>query len=403
MPPPSSAPPSPPAEMVRPPDDDTPFTPESGSSDPIAWCAVRDEISECRTFVAMLNDASSATWTCEKRDSRFECMHAIMKGEADLMSLDAGLAYIAFMNFHMKAIMMEEYCYFAKSYEVVAIVHKEECSKNPSLSLKDFRGKESCHGGYLTAAGWNYPVQFLVDSGLQAVPKKTANDTERRDDELISSFFSSSCAPSELEGQGVCTSCGNNGSCTTDSYTYAGHAGAFRCLMDGTGDIAFLRSGTAERLSADGIHAQEWSTKALEEFRYLCPQGGCRSINENIENCTFGSVPANVIMTRNSQPNSRRLVIVEQLLNASYSQTLYKPQNWNDYVLSSRTQNLVETKELTRQVLGNSAVISQKVETLGEDKSEVTAAFLDSGSHLLCVNWLLLICFTLLYIFLWSQ
>lgn len=371
---------------------------------PIAWCAVREEIKECRKFVALLNAVSSYTWTCEKRDNEFECMQAIQKGNADIMSLDAGTAYIAFMNYQMKAIMMEEYCYFTKSYEAVAIVNKEACDRNSHLTLKDFKGMKSCHSGHLTAAGWNYPIQFLVDSELQAIPKKADGDTETRDEAVISSFFSSTCAPSELAGQGLCTSCGNNGSCTTDSFVYGGYSGALRCLVDGTGDIAFVRSGTAERLAADGKHAQEWSTKALDEFRYLCPQGGCRSINENIGNCTFGSVPANVLMTRNAQSNKRRSEMVQRLLNVSYSGALYNPLNWNDYVLSSSTQNLVELSELTRQVLGSSAVVAEKVQTLGENKTESTVTFYPSGSTYLTSNhWFFLCLSTLLSLHLWSQ
>ncbi|KAI5059573.1 hypothetical protein GOP47_0025892 [Adiantum capillus-veneris] len=404
-PPPMSSPPPPPKDSDTSSDDDFSSSPKSSASVPIAWCAVREEIKECRNFVAILNAVSSYTWTCEKRDNEFECMQAIQKGDADVMSLDAGIAYIGFMDYQLKAIMMEEYCYFAKSYEAVAIVNKETCERNPHLTLKDFKGAKSCHSDHLTAAGWNYPIQFLVDSELQAIPKKANGDTQSRDEAVVSSFFSSTCAPSELAGQGLCTSCGNNGSCTSESLVYGGYSGAFRCLVDGTGDIAFVRSDTVERLSSDGKHAQEWSTKALDEFRYLCPQGGCRSINENLGNCTFGSVPANVLMTRNAQSNKRRLEMVQQLLNVSYAGALYNPQNWNDYVLSSSTQTLVEVTDLTRKVLGSSAIVAEKVQTLGENRTEAAASFYASGSSYLTTSnhWFLLIFTTLLFHLLWSQ
>ncbi|MCO5579731.1 hypothetical protein L7F22_033591 [Adiantum nelumboides] len=404
-PPPLSSPPPPPTDSDMSSDDDFSSSPKSSSSVPIVWCAVREEIKECRKFVAILNAVSSYTWTCKKRDNQVECMQAVQKGDADIMSLDAGIAYIGFMNFQMKAIMMEEYCYFAKSYEAVAIVNKEMCDRNPHLTLKDFKGTKSCHSGHLTAAGWNYPIQFLVDSDLQAIPKTANGDSQSRDEAVVSSFFSSTCAPSELAGQGLCTSCGNNGSCTTDSLVYGGYSGAFRCLVDGTGDIAFVRSDTVERLAADGKHAQEWSTKPLDEFRYLCPQGGCRSINENLGNCTFGSVPANVLMTRNSQSNKRRLEMVRQLLNVSYSRAFYNPQNWNDFILSSSTQNLVELTELTRQVLGSSAILAQKVQTLGENMTEAAASVFPVGSsYLLTSNhFFVLSLTTLLFLFLRTQ
>lgn len=396
----NSPPPLPPAHNTPP--FNTPESNTESESKTIAWCAIREEIKDCRNFVAMLNSASSYSWTCEGRDNAFECMQAIHKGEADVMSLDVGMAYIAFMNYQMKAIMMEEYCYFSKSYEAVAVVNKQMCDKHPHLSLKDFRGFRSCHSGYLTAAGWNYPIQFLVDSGLQKPPTKLTDETQGKDETVVASFFSSICAPSELEGKGLCTSCGNNGSCTTDSFTYVGYAGAFRCLVDGTGDITFVRSDTAERLSADGKHRQDWSTKPLDEFRYLCPQGGCRAINENIANCTFGSVPANVLMTRNSQPNNRRLEIVERLLNASHLGLLYNPQNWNDHVLSSSAQNLIETTDLTRHVLGDSAIAAQRVQNLGENRTGVSPLY-PNGCATSTSHWFMAFLLTLLYFCLASQ
>jgi len=42
--------------------------------------------------------------------------------EADLVNLEAGLAYTAFTNYSMKAIASEMYCDHAKSYEAVAVV-----------------------------------------------------------------------------------------------------------------------------------------------------------------------------------------------------------------------------------------------------------------------------------------
>eukprot|EP00249_Psilotum_nudum_P036964 c9142_g1_i1 orf=474-1886(-) len=340
----------------------------------VKWCAVREEFADCQYALSLLRPLEDYTWSCTRKQSAFDCMLAINNQEADLMTLDAGLAYIAFMNYSMKAILAEEYCYHSKFYQAVAVVNKEMCEKNLKLSLKDFQGLKSCHPGYRTASGWNYPIHFLIGTDFE-------KPLAAGDEAIISSFFSATCAPSELEGRGICSSCGNNGSCPIGSI-YAGFSGAFRCLMDGTGDIAFLRSDTVQGLSADGSNKQDWSTKSVNEFMYLCPQEGCRPINDNLANCTFGSVPANLIMTRNSQPNSKRLTIVQTLLNASWSDALYSGKNWQDHVLSASAQNLVEVKELTREYLGDSAVLAQHVQDLNSEKLQTTSTmFSFSGSY----------------------
>ena len=203
-----------------------------------------------------------------RKESAMECLKAVSAKEADIVTLDAGLAYIALMNYSIKAIMAEEYCYHKKSYDAVAVVSKEVCERNPRLNLEDFRGKRSCHPGYRTGAGWNYPIQFIVENGLQIPePVPMSDDNMHGDESIVSSFFSETCAPSEFDGTGLCTSCGNNGSCDNSlSSIYRGYSGAYRCLMDEIGDIAFLRSDTALRLSNDGMNARNWSTKSVADF-----------------------------------------------------------------------------------------------------------------------------------------
>ena len=58
--------------------------------------------------------------------------------------------------------MAEEYCNHADSYDVVAVVNKRMSNKKSDLSMNHFQGKKSCHVGYMTVVGWNYPVHYLV-------------------------------------------------------------------------------------------------------------------------------------------------------------------------------------------------------------------------------------------------
>eukprot|EP01018_Ginkgo_biloba_P030994 Gb_22454 [translate_table: standard] len=337
--------------------------PEETGSKTVKWCAVRDEFVNCQYYISLLSPVDDYSWKCVQRKTAFDCLQAIKNKEADLISLDSGLGYIAFMNYSMKAIMAEEYCNHAHSYDAVIVVNKKMCIRKQGLSLKDFRGKKSCHAGYLTAAGWNYPVSYISQ---QHFGKSLS---AKNDEEIISSYFSASCAPSELEGRGLCSACGNSSSCLEDN-TYSGYAGAFRCLVEGMGDIAFIKADTVRLYSLEGMNNQSWSTKSVSDFMYLCPQGGCRPINDYPGDCKFGSVPANTIMARNSLPNSKRLAIVQTLLNASWTDALYSGKNWADHVLTAGTQGLTEVKQLTRSYLGASAFVSRTIEDLNSIKVE---------------------------------
>ena len=78
-------------------------------------------------------------------------------------------------------------------------------------------------------------------------------------------FCSAFCAPSEVEGRGLCSACGNSSSCLPDN-TYSGHSGDFHYLVEGIGDIAFLKDDTALLYSLEGMNNQSWSTKSISDF-----------------------------------------------------------------------------------------------------------------------------------------
>ncbi|CAM6127005.1 unnamed protein product [Calypogeia fissa] len=341
----------------------------------VRWCAVRnDEYEDCLALTSQF-DSSHLSWTCVLRENKGQCMEAIQKGQADLMSLEAGLAYIAFLNYSMKAILAEEYSFHAQSYGAVAVVNKQMCDDNPNLKLGDYKNLKSCHSQYLSAAGWNYPVQNLLNS--VAVDTQILNDASIPNDaKVLSSFFSKSCAPSELAEGGICTGCGNGDNssfCSSINNKYTGEDGAFRCLMDGSGDIAFLRAETPILYSSDGLNSLPWATKSLDEFMYLCPSGGCKAINANHAECQFAVIPANVIMTQNSLPEPVKQAAITTLLHANWTQTLYTGRNWRNSLLSVSTQGLAQVTQLTRQYLNTSAQVSQTIMDLDANRINVTA------------------------------
>eukprot|EP00246_Nothoceros_aenigmaticus_P011205 TRINITY_DN2972_c0_g2_i2.p1 TRINITY_DN2972_c0_g2~~TRINITY_DN2972_c0_g2_i2.p1 ORF type:complete len:434 (+),score=34.87 TRINITY_DN2972_c0_g2_i2:153-1454(+) len=335
----------------------------------LKWCAVHGELENCTGLLNQLPSIEGSVWSCVPKDSKLECMQALRDGQADLVSLDAGMAYLGWVNYSMKALIAEEYCYHQQVYDALMVVNKETCDNNPNLSIKDFRGKKSCHAGYLFAGSWNYPVNFLLSAQLERIPA----DPELNDQTVIKNFFSASCAPSD-DGHGICTACnatgsGAEGQCNSNNL-YAGYAGAFRCLMEGMGDIAFLRSGTAQLFSSEGFLSQDWAKKSVTNFMYLCPTGGCRPINDDRSTCTLGSVASNTIMIPNSLPQTPRRVILETLLHHTQNWTapLFSGTNAEDILLSASAEGLAVVTQVTKDFLGSSANVSRSISLLNSNQ-----------------------------------
>ncbi|KAF8395212.1 hypothetical protein HHK36_019155 [Tetracentron sinense] len=357
--------------------------PEEMGSATVKCCAVRDEFVDCQYYISLLRHTDGYIRKCVKRETTQECLDSIKKGEADLINLEAGLAYIAFLNYSMKAIANEVYCNHAESFDVVAVVNRKACKEKDGVSLTDFRGRKSCHGDYSTATGWNYPVNHLK----QLVESKNLNDRE-----IVTGFFSEVCAPSEFEGMGVCSGCGNDSASCNSNSLYSGHSGAFRCLTEELGDIAFVKADTAMFYSSEGQHNQTWSTKSIRDFMW----GHCFGIfvHKGVAEKSmvilelvlcffairFGTVPANVIMASNSISSKKKLVVLQTLLNATWIDALYTQKNGASHLLSSSTQGLAVVKKLTRPYLGLSASISQSIQESNTKKDETIPSTVTSVS-----------------------
>ncbi|GLT70117.1 hypothetical protein SLA2020_422150 [Shorea laevis] len=348
--------------------------PEDAGEGMVRWCAVREKYEDCQLLVSVLAQSDGYTWKCVKKETVEECLHSIKEGKADITNLEAGMAYTAFINHSMKAIANEVYCDRAHSYEAVAVVSRKACMNNNEISILDFKGHKSCHGGYSTAAGWNYPINQVKQESYNS--SKGMNDRE-----VATRFFSEVCAPSEFDGAGVCGGCSNeNGSCHSSSL-YLGDSGAFRCLVEELGDVAFVRGDTALLYSMEGPHNQSWSAKSVRDFMYLCPQGGCREINGYPGSCSFGAVPADVIMASNSIPNKKRLLVLKTLKNVTLIDALIAGRNGaTNYLLSPSTQELTVVKKLTRSYLGKSASISKSLQELSNPDNEAVQSTVNSVS-----------------------
>lgn len=129
------------------------------------------------------------------------------------------------------------------------------------------------------------------------------------DAELVAKFFDTVCAPrvsdngpiNTEDGEGalwnaLCTGC--KGDCTTKDQYYD-YPGAFRCLMEDKGDVAFVKHTTVLEYAADGsldFVIRAWATKNASDFRLLCREGGCAEIDE-FKDCHLSLAPGHALIT----------------------------------------------------------------------------------------------------------
>ena len=209
-----------------------------------------------------------------------ECMLAIGGGKADLINLEAGLAYRAFTRFQMKAIMAERLGN-GLAYDAVVVVNREQCQGNTRLMLQDLKGSRSCHGYYHSSAGWDLPLQAMSAAGV-APPSRSEGDgvagaggglvvpSPPNDVAYVESFFTSSCAPGFGTDIRICSGCHDEaeqqGPCDAAD-PYAGPVGSFRCLLEGAGDVAFTRTPVVTKYSLGGRLQMPWSIVPAAEYQ----------------------------------------------------------------------------------------------------------------------------------------
>ncbi|KAK9539233.1 hypothetical protein VZT92_004351 [Zoarces viviparus] len=238
----------------------------------VKWCVTSDkELQKC---VAL--EKKAPVFSCVKRDNAIGCIIAIRAGEADAITLDGGDIYIAGLNnYDLQPIIAEDYgttsetCYYA-----VAVV-----KKGTTFKFNELQGKKSCHTGLGKSAGWNIPIGTLVSLNLiqwEGVEDKPV-------EEAVSSYFHSSCAPGATRGSKLCELC--TGDCSkSHSEPYYDYSGAFQCLKDGAGDVAFVKHLTVP----DAEKAN---------YELLC-KDNTRAPIDNYKSCHLAKVPAHAVVSR---------------------------------------------------------------------------------------------------------
>ncbi|CAH2247842.1 melanotransferrin isoform X2 [Pelobates cultripes] len=256
----------------------------------LRWCTIStSEIWKCADMgSAFLNMTLSPYIQCVSAESPEDCMKMIQKKEIDAVTLDGGDIYKAGKTYNLVPAAGESYLdsSIADSYYAVAVVHK-----NPSdaFTINELKGRKSCHTGYQRTAGWNVPVGTLVKNGF--IRPEGCNIAQ-----AVADFFSSSCVPgiNQKSFPKLCQLCKNKCE-SSESEPYFGYSGAFRCLAERAGEVAFVKHSTVFE-NTDGKSTQDWA-KNLEssKFQLLCPNGARAEVTQ-FADCNWAQVPAHAVM-----------------------------------------------------------------------------------------------------------
>ncbi|KAG7272495.1 hypothetical protein CRUP_005967, partial [Coryphaenoides rupestris] len=204
--------------------------------------------------------------------------------------------------------------------------------KTTQFSITGLRGKKSCHTGLGKTAGWNIPIGTLVDmgqiqwSGAENTPLTSA----------VANFFSKSCVPGADVGSNLCKLCKSATCSKSAAETYYGYAGAFKCLQDGVGDVAFVK------------HLTVPESEKLN-YELLCKDGS-RAPIDSYETCHLARVPAHAVVSRS---DSRLAQLIYDSLTTLTGFNLFSSSGYGaaDLMFKDSTKKLVKLPDSSNTFL----------------------------------------------------
>lgn len=331
---------------------------------PIEWCTISHaEQQKCDKLTSKI-----PRMACKRASSVEECFSKIMRREADAIAVDGGQVYIA-GQCGLLPVMLEQYnqqsCTEsngeASSYYVVAVVRK-----GSGVTWKSLQGKKSCHTGLNRNAGWKVP-----DS---AICGKTPGCT-------LYNFFSKGCAPGADPQSNMCELCkgggkvvGDENKCKASSgEIYYGYDGAFRCLAEKTGDVAFIKH-TIVGDYTDG-KGPDWAKDLKsDDFELICPESPDKTVKHSeFLKCNLAKVPAHAVITR--EDARADVVNVLQQAQANSEVQLFKSEGERNLLFSDSTKCLqVNSKPLVEFLTQKYIDMIERTYETGQSKPDLVKA-----------------------------
>ncbi|NXL11768.1 TRFE protein, partial [Mesembrinibis cayennensis] len=249
----------------------------------VRWCTISlAEQNKCNSLRDHMQQESIA-FSCLQKATYLDCIKAISNNEADAICLDGGHVFEAGLApYKLKPIAAEVYEQSGgstTSYYAVAVV-----KKGTGFTINDLQGKTSCHTGLGRSAGWVIPIGTLLHRKDIKWDGKDSASIEQ----AVANFFSASCVPGATTEQKLCRQCkGDAKTKCSRTAPYSGYSGAFQCLKDGKGDVAFVKHTTV----------QENAPGKTDEYELLCLDGSRQPV-DNYKACHWARVPAHAVVAR---------------------------------------------------------------------------------------------------------
>ncbi|XP_069678938.1 transferrin-like isoform X2 [Periplaneta americana] len=179
------------------------------------------------------------------------CMKAVQTDIADVVITQPDDLHAGRKEFALKPLLYEYTKNINRIQRVAAVVP----INSPIKRINDLRGKKACFPVY-DGIGWNSIFTALKDKGL--LPSSCSSV------EALGEFFSESCVPGINKThnfrESLQTLC--------DGDRYSGEVGAFQCLIDGKGEVAFIKLNTVKE-NTDNDNTSHVNLQS-KNFRPIC-------------------------------------------------------------------------------------------------------------------------------------
>ncbi|KAM6962468.1 melanotransferrin [Aplochiton taeniatus] len=261
------------------------------------------------------------------------CVQKLQRGEVDAFSSYSKDIYTMMKTTSFKMAAGESSTDRAgTTYHAVAVVKKASAG----VTIHTLRGRKTCHTGKGRTAGWTMPLGYLIDQGLMSV---MSGDIPQG----VADFFNASCIPgAAADPPSLCQLCegdntGNYKCEESERERYYAYEGAFRCLVEGKGEVAFIKHTTVGE-NTDGRGPPWASTLLSSDYELLC-HDGTRAPVSAWQRCSLVRVPARGVLVHSAVSGS----VVYNMLREGLRKSdfgMFSPGSYGENMLFSDSSTM---------------------------------------------------------------